>query len=183
MVFFDLIAEVVPRLLHLRIALDTRMTLGFLDHMISLPVLPAPLDGRPDDARRLQRHGPRDRDEQVAVAVIDGLFVLLYAIVIFYVSPMLGFITIAMAAAEALVFARPTFPAPARRASTSRRRRTATWSSCSAAWRRSSAPAPSASASRVEQPLHRRAQRHDAPRPRAGVHDAIRGAVARSARC
>src|SRR6185312_15898859 len=38
-------------------------------------------------------------------------FVLLYAIVIFYVSPTLGFITIAMSALEALVFlcARPTF--------------------------------------------------------------------------
>jgi ABC-type bacteriocin/lantibiotic exporter with double-glycine peptidase domain len=44
-------------------------------------------------------------------AVIDGLFVLLYAAVIFYVSPLLGFITIAMSAAEALVFlcARPTY--------------------------------------------------------------------------
>jgi ABC-type bacteriocin/lantibiotic exporter with double-glycine peptidase domain len=44
-------------------------------------------------------------------AVIDGVFVLLYAIVIFYVSPMLGVITIAMSAAEALVFlcARPTY--------------------------------------------------------------------------
>jgi ABC-type bacteriocin/lantibiotic exporter with double-glycine peptidase domain len=44
-------------------------------------------------------------------AVIDGLFVLLYAVVIFYVSPLLGVITIAMSAAEALVFlcARPTY--------------------------------------------------------------------------
>ena len=30
-------------------------------------VLPAPLDRRPHDARRLERHGPRDRDQQVAV--------------------------------------------------------------------------------------------------------------------
>ena len=44
-------------------------------------------------------------------AVIDGLFVMLYAAVIFYVSPTLGVITIVMASAEALVFlcARPTF--------------------------------------------------------------------------
>ena len=36
---FNLIAEIVRAhlLLHLRIALDTRMTLGFLDHMVSLP--------------------------------------------------------------------------------------------------------------------------------------------------
>src|SRR5207248_7068151 len=39
MTLFDIIAEVVRSfvLLHLRIALDTRMTLGFLDHMVSLP--------------------------------------------------------------------------------------------------------------------------------------------------
>src|SRR5687767_15516551 len=44
-------------------------------------------------------------------ALIDGVFVLLYAAIIFYVSPKLGAITLIMASLEALVFlcARPTF--------------------------------------------------------------------------
>jgi ABC-type bacteriocin/lantibiotic exporter with double-glycine peptidase domain len=44
-------------------------------------------------------------------AVIDGVFVLLYAVIIFYVSPILGVITLSMASLEALIFlcARPTF--------------------------------------------------------------------------
>jgi ABC-type bacteriocin/lantibiotic exporter with double-glycine peptidase domain len=44
-------------------------------------------------------------------AILDGLFVLLYAGVIFYVNPTLGIITILMSGVEALVFlcARPTY--------------------------------------------------------------------------
>ncbi len=115
MVLFDLFAEVVRGylLLHLRIALDTRMTLGFLDHMISLPYSFFQRRSAGDLMMRVDSNGTVREivTSKSLSAVIDGLFVLLYAIVIFYVSPTLGFITIAMAAAEALVFlcARPTF--------------------------------------------------------------------------
>jgi ABC-type bacteriocin/lantibiotic exporter with double-glycine peptidase domain len=115
MVIFDLIAEVVRGylLLHLRIALDTRMTLGFLDHMISLPYAFFQRRSTGDLMMRVDSNGTVREivTSKSLSAVIDGLFVLLYAIIIFYVNPTLGFITIAMSAAEALVFlcARPTF--------------------------------------------------------------------------
>jgi len=115
MVLFNLISELVRShlLLHLRIALDTRMTLGFLDHMVSLPFQFFQRRSTGDLMMRVDSNGTVREivTSKSLSAVIDGLFVLLYAIVIFYVSPKLGFITIAMSFAEALVFlcARPTF--------------------------------------------------------------------------
>jgi ABC-type bacteriocin/lantibiotic exporter with double-glycine peptidase domain len=115
MVAFSLIAEIVRAhlLLHLRIALDTRMTLGFLDHMVSLPFSFFQRRSTGDLMMRVDSNGTVREivTSKSLSAVIDGLFVLLYAIVIFYVNPLLGFITIVMAFVEALVFlcARPTF--------------------------------------------------------------------------
>ncbi|MDQ3338658.1 MAG: peptidase domain-containing ABC transporter [Myxococcota bacterium] len=115
MTVFNLISEIVRSylLLHLRIALDTRMTLGFLDHMVSLPFSFFQRRSAGDLMMRVESNGTVREivTSKSMSAVIDGLFVLLYAIIIFYVSPKLGLITLAMAAAEALVFlaARPTF--------------------------------------------------------------------------
>jgi ATP-binding cassette, subfamily B, bacterial len=115
MVAFNLISEVVRAhlLLHLRIALDTRMTLGFLDHMVSLPFQFFQRRSTGDLMMRVDSNGTVREivTSKSMSAVIDGLFVLLYAAVIFYISPTLGIITIVMSGAEALVFlcARPTF--------------------------------------------------------------------------
>ena len=115
MVLFNLIAEIVRAhlLLHLRIALDTRMTLGFLDHMVSLPFAFFQRRSTGDLMMRVDSNGTVREivTSKSMAAVLDGLFVLLYAAVIFYVSPMLGVITIVMSLAEAAVFlcARPTF--------------------------------------------------------------------------
>ncbi|HEX6838702.1 MAG TPA: peptidase domain-containing ABC transporter, partial [Polyangia bacterium] len=115
MVAFNLISEVVRAhlLLHLRIALDTRMTLGFLDHMVSLPFQFFQRRSTGDLMMRVDSNGTVREivTSKSLSAVIDGLFVLLYAGVIFYISPTLGIITIVMSGAEALVFlcARPTF--------------------------------------------------------------------------
>ncbi len=115
MTVFNLITEVVRSylLLHLRIALDTKMTLGFLDHMVSLPFQFFQRRSTGDLMMRVESNGTvRETVTSKSMsAVIDGLFVLIYAVVIFYVSPMLGFITLVMVALEALVFicARPTF--------------------------------------------------------------------------
>jgi len=115
MTFFNLITEIVRSflLLHLRISLDTRMTLGFLDHMVSLPF---GFFQRRSTGDLMMRVDSNSTVREIVTsksmsALIDGLFVLIYAVVIFYVSPMLGVITIAMAFLEALVFlcARPTF--------------------------------------------------------------------------
>jgi ABC-type bacteriocin/lantibiotic exporter with double-glycine peptidase domain len=115
MVVFNLIAEIVRGfiLLHLRIALDTRTTLAFLDHMVSLPYSFFQRRSTGDLMMRVDSNGTvRDTVTSKAMsAVIDGMFVLLYAAVIFYVNATLGIITIAMSGAEALVFvcARPTY--------------------------------------------------------------------------
>jgi len=115
MTIFNLISEIVRSylLLHLRIALDTRMTLGFLDHMVSLPFQFFQRRSAGDLMMRVESNGTVREivTSKSMSALIDGLFVMLYAVIIFYVSPKLGFITISMAAAEALVFlcARPTF--------------------------------------------------------------------------
>ena len=115
MTVFNLISEIVRGflLLHLRISLDTRMTLGFLDHMVSLPYS---FFQRRSTGDLMMRVDSNSTVREIVTsksmsAVIDGLFVLLYAVVIFYVNPMLGVITIVMAGLEALVFlcARPTF--------------------------------------------------------------------------
>ncbi len=115
MVAFNLISDIVRSylLLHLRIALDTRMTLGFLDHMVALPFSFFQRRSTGDLMMRVDSNGTvREMVTSKSMsAVIDGVFVLLYAAIIFYVNPVLGLITIAMSAAEALVFlcARPTF--------------------------------------------------------------------------
>ena len=115
MTAFNIIAEVVRSfvLLHLRIALDTRMTLGFLDHMVSLPFSFFQRRSTGDLMMRVDSNGTVREivTSKSMSAVIDGLFVLLYAAVIFYVNPTLGIITIVMSLLEALVFlcARPTY--------------------------------------------------------------------------
>ena len=115
MVAFNLIADIVRSfiLLHLRIALDTRMTLGFLDHMMSLPFSFFQRRSTGDLMMRVDSNGTVREivTSKSMSALIDGTFVLLYAAVIFYVSATLGTITIVMSFAEGLVFlcARPTF--------------------------------------------------------------------------
>jgi len=115
MTAFNLIADIVRMhlLLHLRIALDTRMTLGFLDHMVSLPFQFFQRRSTGDLMMRVDSNGivRETVTGKSMAAVLDGVFVLLYSIVIFYVNPLLGVITIVMAAVEALVFlcARPTY--------------------------------------------------------------------------
>ncbi|HEX4353476.1 MAG TPA: cysteine peptidase family C39 domain-containing protein, partial [Polyangiales bacterium] len=112
---FNIIADVTRSfvLLHLRIALDTRMTLGFLDHMVSLPFSFFQKRSTGDLMMRVDSNGiVRETVTGKSMsAVIDGLFVLVYAAVIFYVNPTLGVITIVMSFADALVFlcARPIY--------------------------------------------------------------------------
>ncbi|MFT3696205.1 MAG: peptidase domain-containing ABC transporter [Kofleriaceae bacterium] len=115
MTIFNIISEVVRSfiLLHLRIALDTRMTLGFLDHMVSLPYSFFQRRSTGDLMMRVDSNGTVREivTSKSMSAILDGLFVLLYAGVIFYVNPLLGIITILMSGVEALVFlcARPTY--------------------------------------------------------------------------
>jgi ABC-type bacteriocin/lantibiotic exporter with double-glycine peptidase domain len=89
------------------------MTLGFLDHMVSLPFSFFQRRSTGDLMMRVDSNGTVREivTSKSMSAVIDGLFVLLYAGVIFYVSPMLGVITVVCSLAECSVFlvARPIF--------------------------------------------------------------------------
>jgi ABC-type bacteriocin/lantibiotic exporter with double-glycine peptidase domain len=115
MTAFNIAADVVRSfvLLHLRIALDTRMTLGFLDHMVSLPYSFFQRRSTGDLMMRVDSNGTVREivTSKSMSAIIDGLFVILYAIVIFYVNATLGIVTVVMSFADALVFlcARPIY--------------------------------------------------------------------------
>ncbi|HEY4242864.1 MAG TPA: peptidase domain-containing ABC transporter [Kofleriaceae bacterium] len=115
MTIFNIITDVVRGhlLLALRITLDTRMTLSFLDHMVSLPYSFFQKRSTGDLMMRVESNGTVREivTSKSMSAILDGVFVLLYAGVIFYVNPLLGVITILASGAEALVFlcARPTY--------------------------------------------------------------------------
>ena len=191
MTLFNILADVVRSfvLLHLRIALDTRMTLGFLDHMVSLPFSFFQRRSTGDLMMRVDSNGTVREivTSKSMSAVIDGLFVMLYAVVIFYVNPTLGIITVVMSAAEAAVFlcARPTFTRllaadldKQAKAHSYMVQMLGGMETLKCARRRAARPRE------VVESLHRRAQRQDAARARVVVCrlDPQRGRVARS-RC
>ena len=74
---------------------ETRMTLGFLDHMVSLPFQFFQRRSTGDLMMRVDSNGVvrETVTGKSMAAVLDGVFVVLYAIVIFYVNPLLGVIT------------------------------------------------------------------------------------------
>jgi ATP-binding cassette, subfamily B, bacterial len=98
-------------LLHLRTVLDARMTLEFLDHMVSLPV---GFFQRRSAGDLMLRVGSNATVRELVTsqslsAIIDGVFVLLYAAVILSFSVALGVVALALAAVQAAIFvlARP----------------------------------------------------------------------------
>jgi ATP-binding cassette, subfamily B, bacterial len=98
-------------LLHLRTVLDARMTLEFLDHMVSLPV---GFFQRRSAGDLMLRVGSNSTVRELVTsqslsAIIDGVFVLTYAAVILSVDATLGIVALVLAALQALIFvaARP----------------------------------------------------------------------------
>jgi ATP-binding cassette subfamily B protein len=95
-------------LLALRTTLDGRITLGFLDHMVALPI---GFFQRRSSGDLMMRVGSNATireliTSQSLAAVIDGVFVAIYAVVIFIVSARLGGLAFALATIEiALWFA------------------------------------------------------------------------------
>ena len=99
-------------LLALRTTLDGRITLGFLDHMVSLPVGFFQRRSAGDLMMRVGSNATIREliTSQTLAAVIDGVFVATYAVVIFIVSPMLGILAFALAGVEITMWfaVRPT---------------------------------------------------------------------------
>jgi ABC-type bacteriocin/lantibiotic exporter with double-glycine peptidase domain len=98
-------------LLNLRTTLDARMTLEFLDHMVSLPV---GFFQRRSAGDLMLRVGSNATVRELVTsqslsAIIDGCFVLIYAVVILKVNALLGIVALSLAALQAAIFvlARP----------------------------------------------------------------------------
>ncbi|HET7504832.1 MAG TPA: cysteine peptidase family C39 domain-containing protein [Kofleriaceae bacterium] len=89
-------------LLTLRTNLDSKITLGFLDHMVSLPTGFFQRRSAGDLMMRVGSNATIREliTSQSLAAVIDGLFVAVYAVVILAVSPRLGALAFLLAALE-----------------------------------------------------------------------------------
>jgi ATP-binding cassette, subfamily B, bacterial len=115
MVAFNTVCDVIRShlLLHLRMALDTRMTLSFLDHMVSLPFSFFQRRSTGDLMMRVQSNGTVREivTSKSMSAIIDGVFVMIYAVIIFWVHPTMGIIAVSLSLTEAAVFAcaRPSY--------------------------------------------------------------------------
>jgi ABC-type bacteriocin/lantibiotic exporter with double-glycine peptidase domain len=115
MVLFNTICDIIRShlLLHLRMSLDTRMTLSFLDHMVSLPFSFFQRRSTGDLMMRVQSNGTVREivTSKSMSAIIDGVFVLVYAVIIFWVNPTMGIIAVSLSLTEAGVFAcaRPAY--------------------------------------------------------------------------
>ena len=115
LVLFDTVCEIIRAhlLLQLRIALDTRMTLDFLDHMTALPFGFFQRRSAGDLMMRVESNGTVREivTSKSMSAVIDGVFVLAYAAIIFWVEPLLGVIAVGLSLLQGVVFvaARPAY--------------------------------------------------------------------------
>jgi ABC-type bacteriocin/lantibiotic exporter with double-glycine peptidase domain len=89
-------------LLALRTALDGRLTLGFLDHLVSLPIGFFQRRSAGDLMMRVGSNATIREliTSQSLAAVVDGAFVAIYAIVILVVNPRLGLLVFGLAALE-----------------------------------------------------------------------------------
>nr|HEX4312385.1 peptidase domain-containing ABC transporter [Kofleriaceae bacterium] len=93
-------------LLSLRTTLDGRITLGFLDHLVSLPIGFFQRRSAGDLMMRVGSNATIREliTSQTLAAVIDGVFVATYAIVIFAVSAQLGVLAVGLATVEILLW-------------------------------------------------------------------------------
>jgi ABC-type bacteriocin/lantibiotic exporter with double-glycine peptidase domain len=98
-------------LIHLRTVLDGKLTLGFLDHMASLPIGFFQRRSTGDLMLRVSSNATMREivTSQTLSAIIDGVFVIIYAAVIFYTSALLGGVALVLALLPATLYlaARP----------------------------------------------------------------------------
>ncbi|MBA3540170.1 MAG: peptidase domain-containing ABC transporter, partial [Deltaproteobacteria bacterium] len=108
LVLFQAISALIRSnlLIHLRTVLDARMTLGFLDHMVALPI---GFFQKRSVGDLLMRVGSNSQMREIVTsqtlsAIIDGVFVLLYALVILWTNATLGVVAILMALLPPIVY-------------------------------------------------------------------------------
>ena len=93
-------------LIHLRTVLDGKLTLGFLDHMASLPVNFFQRRSTGDLMLRVSSNSTMREivTSQTLSAIVDGAFVMIYAVVIMWTSALLGGVALALALLPALLY-------------------------------------------------------------------------------
>ena len=108
LIAFDALASVVRAhlLLHLRTRIDTRMTVGFLDHMVALPFSFFQTRSTGD---LLLRVGSNATVREILTAntlsgLLDGVFVLVYGVLIVCLSLKLGLLVLVLAGCHVAVF-------------------------------------------------------------------------------
>jgi ABC-type bacteriocin/lantibiotic exporter with double-glycine peptidase domain len=108
MTLFHFLATLVRGhlLLHLRTLLDTKMTLRFLDHLVSLPYSYFQLRSAGDLMMRLNSNSQvREILTSSALSgLLDGVLVLLYLVVILFVAPKMGLVVAAVGLLDILLF-------------------------------------------------------------------------------
>ncbi|HEV2890016.1 MAG TPA: peptidase domain-containing ABC transporter [Frankiaceae bacterium] len=92
-------------LLDLRMRVDQRTTLGFLEHLVALPYAFHLRRSSGDLMMRLRSNTlVRELLTTGTVSgILDGLFATLYLVLLFVISPTIGFVTIGLGAAQVLV--------------------------------------------------------------------------------
>jgi ABC-type bacteriocin/lantibiotic exporter with double-glycine peptidase domain len=108
LIAFDALASVVRAhlLLHLRTRIDTRMTVGFLDHLVALPFSFFQTRSTGD---LLLRVGSNATVREILTAntlsgLLDGVFVLVYGVLIVCMSLQLGLLVVVLAGCHVAVF-------------------------------------------------------------------------------
>ncbi len=108
LIAFDALASVVRAhlLLHLRTRIDTRMTIGFLDHLVALPFSFFQTRSTGD---LLLRVGSNATVREILTAntlsgLLDGVFVLVYGVLIVCMSLQLGLLVVVLACCHVAVF-------------------------------------------------------------------------------
>ena len=108
LIAFDALASVVRAhlLLHLRTRIDTRMTVGFLDHLVALPFSFFQTRSTGD---LLLRVGSNATVREILTAntlsgLLDGVFVLVYGVLIVCMSLQLGLLVLVLAGCHVAVF-------------------------------------------------------------------------------
>ncbi len=92
-------------LLNLRTHLDSRLTLGFLEHLVSLPY--SFFQGRPTGDLLARVHANETIRETLAVSalssVLDGVLVVFFGVALFVIAPAIGVLAASIALLEVVV--------------------------------------------------------------------------------
>ncbi len=108
MVLFEALGGMIRShlMIHLRTLLDAKLTLGFLDHMVALPIGFFQKRSSGDLMMRVGSNATMREvvTSQTLSAIIDGVFVLLYAVVIMWVNMAMGLVAMGLALLPGLIY-------------------------------------------------------------------------------